>query len=151
MYLIVKEVHKTLKRPIYVHCAGHSLGGQSCGFAGKYLNADPDPDAKEMDRISGMDPAGPLFCNDVPYPFDYLDIKPEARLGPHDAKLVDVIHTDGDARYLGILPQVSSQIFVNVHILHQLKHCSTARWSVLERSIFILEAILITATISRAA
>ncbi len=53
-----------------------------------------------------MDPAGPLFANDVPYPFDYLNISADARLGPSDAKLVDVIHTDGDARYLGILPQV---------------------------------------------
>ena len=29
-----------------------------------------------------------------------------ARLGPTDADLVDVIHTDGNARYLDYIPQV---------------------------------------------
>ena len=54
-----------------------------------------------------MDPAGPLFCNDVPYPFDKLNVKAAARLGPHDAKLVQAIHTDGQARWVfSILPQV---------------------------------------------
>ena len=54
-----------------------------------------------------MDPAGPLFCNDVPYPFDGLNVKPTARLGPHDANLVQAIHTDGQARWVfSILPQV---------------------------------------------
>lgn len=81
MYQVVKEVHRILERPIYVHCAGHSLGAQACGFAGKYLIADfEDKNAVQFDRISGMDPAGPLFANDVPYPFNYLDIKATARL-----------------------------------------------------------------------
>lgn len=63
--------------------------------------------SQELDRISGMDPAGPLFCNDVPYPFDKLNVKPAARLGPHDANLVQAIHTDGQARWVfSILPQV---------------------------------------------
>ena len=65
--------------------------------------------------FSGMDPAGPLFCNDVPYPFDHLHIKPTARLGPHDAKLVDVIHTDGHSRSLGVVPQVRAQKWMNEH------------------------------------
>jgi hypothetical protein len=30
-----------------------------------------------------------------------------ARLGPKDADIVDVIHTDGNARYLDYIPQVS--------------------------------------------
>ena len=63
--------------------------------------------SQELDRISGMDPAGPLFCNDVPYPFDKLNVKAAARLGPHDANLVQAIHTDGRARWVfSILPQV---------------------------------------------
>jgi hypothetical protein len=109
MYLAVKELHRVVSdRHLYVHCAGHSLGAHSCGFLGKHLIADnTDPHSRELDRISGMDPAGPLFCNDVPYPFKNLHVKPTARLGPHDAKFVDNIHTDGDARYLMILPQVS--------------------------------------------
>ena len=58
-----------------------------------------------------MDPAGPLFCNDVPYPFDKLNVKAAARLGPHDAKMVQAIHTDGQARWVfSILPQVRQEI-----------------------------------------
>ena len=60
---------------------------------------------KGLDRISGLDPAGPLFCNDVPYPFDLLNVTSASRLGPNDADYVDVIHTDGHARYLGYIPQ----------------------------------------------
>ena len=66
--------------------------------------------SQELDRISGMDPAGPLFCNDVPYPFDKLNVRAAARLGPHDAKMVQAIHTDGQARWVfSILPQVSEE------------------------------------------
>ena len=93
---------------IYIHCAGHSLGGQVCGLTGKQLIAK-NPLYK-FDRISGMDPAGPLFCEDVPYPFNYDFINSTARLGPDDAHFVDVIHTDGDARYLDYIPQVRNQI-----------------------------------------
>ncbi len=62
-------------------------------------------------RISGLDPAGPLFTNDVPYPFDRLHVSPDARLGPHDADIVDCVHTDGHARYLGWIPQVNDKCF----------------------------------------
>ena len=61
-----------------------------------------------FDRISAMDPAGPLFFNDVPYPFNGLNVTSASRLDRTDAKMVDVIHTDGDARYLGYIPQVMS-------------------------------------------
>ena len=53
-----------------------------------------------------MDPAGPLFYEDVPYPFNYDFNNGSARLGHTDAHFVDVIHTDGDARYLEYIPQV---------------------------------------------
>ena len=53
-----------------------------------------------LSRISGLDPAGPLFASDVPYPFNWLNISHEARLNRGDADFVDVIHTDGKARYL---------------------------------------------------
>ena len=52
-----------------------------------------------LDRISGLDPAGPMFSTDVPYPFNWLDISPAARLSKEDATFVDVIHTDGRARW----------------------------------------------------
>ena len=105
MYLIVKEMHQVVNsRKLYVHCIGHSLGGQSCGLSGKHLIQEGG-DRLKYDRISGMDPAGPLFCDDVPYPFNYV-VDPRARLGPQDAHFVDVIHTDGGARYLQFIPQV---------------------------------------------
>ena len=53
--------------------------------------------------------AGPLFFNDVPYPWNDLNVTSASRLNQTDAHLVDVIHTDGDARYLGYIPQVSSK------------------------------------------
>ncbi|TRY70305.1 hypothetical protein TCAL_02452 [Tigriopus californicus] len=103
MYDIVEQILRDVNPNLYLHCIGHSLGAHACGFLGKKLTDNPK--TKQLDRLSGLDPAGPLFCNDVPYPFHNLDIQPDARLGPHDAKLVDNIHTDGDARYLGVLPQ----------------------------------------------
>ena len=57
---------------------GHSLGAHLLGIAGRNSNGS-------FDRISGLDPAGPLFKE------EYKDI----RLDKKDAKFVDVIHTDG--------------------------------------------------------
>ena len=105
LFLLLDTMHAVLDHKIFVHCAGHSLGGQVCGLTGKQLIAKSS--SMKFDRISGMDPAGPLFCEDVPYPFDYPFINATARLGPTDAHFVDVIHTDGDARYLDYIPQVS--------------------------------------------
>ena len=42
-----------------------------------------------------MDPAGPLFFNDLPSPYSGLNCPSGARLNVSDADLVDVIHTDG--------------------------------------------------------
>lgn len=61
-----------------VHCVGHSVGGQLCGYVGQEFTTDP------IGRISGLDPAGTFF--------DTAD--PAARLSPNDALFVDVIHTD---------------------------------------------------------
>ncbi|CAF0967554.1 unnamed protein product [Brachionus calyciflorus] len=58
-----------------VHCIGHSLGAHACGFAGKVI---------KLGRISGLDPAGPLFYNS----------NKEKRLDRNDADFVDNIHTD---------------------------------------------------------
>jgi len=57
-------------------CVGFSLGAHTCGFAGKLT---------EMERITGLDPAGPWFANHE-----------NARLDKSCANFVDVIHTDGD-------------------------------------------------------
>jgi len=91
--LIVKEMHQVVSsRKLYVHCIGHSLGAQTCGLSGKDLIQDN----LKYDRISGLDPAGPLFCTDVEsHFFNYKDIDPRSRLERSDAHFVDVIHTDG--------------------------------------------------------
>ncbi|CAF1034932.1 unnamed protein product [Rotaria sordida] len=59
------------------HIIGHSLGGQTAGYAGARIPG--------LGRITGLDPAGPYFEN----------TDPAVRLDPTDALFVDVIHTDG--------------------------------------------------------
>lgn len=58
-----------------IHCIGHSLGAHVCGFAGKQ---------GKLARISGLDPAGPLFKG----------ASSSNRLDKNDAVLVDNIHGD---------------------------------------------------------
>ncbi|CAD5114435.1 DgyrCDS3567 [Dimorphilus gyrociliatus] len=60
-----------------VHCIGYSLGGQGCGFFGKWMDT-------KIGRITGLDPAGQIFEMD--------DIR--GRLDKTDANFVDVIHTN---------------------------------------------------------
>ncbi|KAM7132812.1 lipase member H isoform 3-T4 [Molossus nigricans] len=63
-----------------IYMIGVSLGAHISGFVGKEYNG-------QLGRITGLDPAGPLF-NGKP---------PEDRLDPRDAQFVDVIHSDIDA------------------------------------------------------
>lgn len=63
-----------------LHLLGHSLGAHIFGLAGRKLNG-------LVDRITGFDPAGPLFT----YP---VLVNENFRLSPDDAKFVDVIHTE---------------------------------------------------------
>ncbi|XP_039344865.1 lipase member H isoform X2 [Mauremys reevesii] len=62
-----------------VYMIGISLGAHISGFVGQMYNG-------KLGRITGLDPAGPLF-NGKP---------PEERLDPTDAQFVDVIHSDID-------------------------------------------------------
>ncbi|KAJ7325233.1 hypothetical protein JRQ81_018253 [Phrynocephalus forsythii] len=62
--------------PSNVHIIGHSLGAHAGGEAGRRKQG--------INRITGLDPAGPLFH----------DTSAEVRLDPSDAKFVDVIHTN---------------------------------------------------------
>lgn len=64
-----------------VHMIGHSLGSHLSGYAGTTLQSEF---GLKLGRITGLDPAAPLFS----------DTKPIVRLDRSDAKYVDVIHTD---------------------------------------------------------
>ncbi|XP_041968762.1 phospholipase A1 1-like isoform X1 [Aricia agestis] len=60
------------------HFVGHSLGAQSAGVAGSALTSG------RVARITGLDPAWPVFCK----------LPPPQRLDETDAEFVDVIHAD---------------------------------------------------------
>lgn len=59
---------------------GHSLGAHVVGFAGKYFQAMFN---KTLQTITGIDPAGPGFCN--------CDSK--SRISRTDAYCVEILHT----------------------------------------------------------
>ncbi|KAL3869622.1 hypothetical protein ACJMK2_042287 [Sinanodonta woodiana] len=59
-----------------MHLIGHSLGAHVAGYT--------RDNKKRAGRITGLDPAGPLFEG----------TDPKVRLDPTDADFVDVIHTD---------------------------------------------------------
>ncbi|GBN03287.1 Endothelial lipase [Araneus ventricosus] len=69
-FLVKKGVN-----PSDIHIIGHSLGAHVAGVAGKQVS--------NLGRVTGLDPAGPLFSKLVKY----------NRLTDTSAELVDVIHT----------------------------------------------------------
>ncbi|KAL0280760.1 UNVERIFIED_CONTAM: hypothetical protein PYX00_001964 [Menopon gallinae] len=79
-----------------LHVIGHSLGAQVVSFA-----SDEFPNEK-VGRITGTDPAGPIFQN----------LPNKERLDASDAHFVDVIHTN--TIYLGIFrPSGTVDYYVN--------------------------------------
>ncbi|KAJ9592615.1 hypothetical protein L9F63_015716, partial [Diploptera punctata] len=82
--MLLGGLHKHLGLPIEsVHVIGFSLGAHVAGFAGAEL--------KNLSRITGLDPAAPLFESQ----------DPQARLDSTDAMFVDVIHSNGENLILG--------------------------------------------------
>ncbi|XP_076162425.1 uncharacterized protein LOC143144182 isoform X2 [Ptiloglossa arizonensis] len=77
---LVRSLNVPLEK---VHLIGFSLGAHVAGFAGAEL--------ANVSRITGLDPAGPLFESQ----------DPRARLDETDANFVDVIHSNGEQLLLG--------------------------------------------------
>jgi len=80
--LIKFLISQTRSSPDFYHVVGFSLGSHIAGYAGSRLQQD----GLILGRITGLDPAGPLFSA----------TDPAVRLDPTDAQFVDVIHTDAD-------------------------------------------------------
>lgn len=68
------------------HLIGFSLGAHVAGFAGMEIRNTTNEASLWIDRITGLDPASPLFEG-----YEAND-----RLDPSDARFVDVIHSNGD-------------------------------------------------------
>jgi len=73
------ENHGSKVEEFYI--IGHSLGSHIAGYAGEDMERKT---GRKIGRITGMDPAEPLFESTPAY----------IRLDPTDAEFVDVIHTD---------------------------------------------------------
>lgn len=82
--MLLDGLRKHVGLPIEnMHVIGFSLGAHVAGFAGAEL--------KNLSRITGLDPAAPLFESQ----------DPRARLDSTDAMFVDVIHSNGENLILG--------------------------------------------------
>lgn len=90
-----------------IYVVGHSLGAQVAGYIGRNVKS-------KLPRITGLDPAGPLFY--ILYP----------HLSSSDAKFVDIIHTDAGFYGLG-LTTGSADFFPNFG--HKIQPgCDTIEW-----------------------
>ncbi|XP_070509152.1 inactive pancreatic lipase-related protein 1-like [Chironomus tepperi] len=81
----------------YIHVIGFSLGAQVAGMIANYM-----PKGRKLRRITGLDPAKPLFINVGRY----------GRIDRSDADFVDVIHTDVFERGL-LVPLGDVDYYVN--------------------------------------
>lgn len=87
----VKPLGEVIARFLYksgipaeqIHLIGHSLGAQLAAFIGKSYEKKYK---ERIGRITGLDPAGPMWSNE--------NMKKEDKLCELDANFVDVIHTD---------------------------------------------------------
>lgn len=82
-----------------VHMMGHSLGAHLSGYTGYTLQRDF---GLMLGRITGMDPAEPLFG----------DTDPLVRLDPSDAKFVDIIHSDATPFSSGGKSNAAERVYI---------------------------------------
>ncbi|CAL8096676.1 unnamed protein product [Orchesella dallaii] len=68
-----------------IHIIGFSLGAQVAGIAG-YFVSQANEGKEKVGRITGLDPAGPMFSSE--------SVPLNVRLDSSDAEFVDVIHTN---------------------------------------------------------
>ena len=97
LFQVLYYMKQIMPKKIFVHCIGHSLGAHICGFTGKLIRKKLRKEKEGghmqtfdsvLDRISGLDPAGPMFFNDNPE-YKYPDkIEPGGRLAHTDAQVV---------------------------------------------------------------
>ena len=89
---------------IKTFCIGHSLGSHVCGFFGKMTKRLMRSDDYSLEKIIGLDPAGPLF--------DYVDHNTTLRLNRADAKIVEIFHTN--TRHFGFKKPIGDiDFFIN--------------------------------------
>lgn len=88
-----------------MYVVGHSLGAQLGGTIGRNV-IQQSKQGTHLHRITGLDPAGPLFYPDLPI------ILEENHLTEKDAEFVDIIHTDSGG-YGYPLQTGSADFFVN--------------------------------------
>ena len=104
---VVRQINQV--EEVSIHCIGHSLGAHTCGFFGNAVTEDETYKPSQIDRITALDPAGPLFTRenfgslsnlvDLLTPTDPLEtaqMRDDERLEASDALLVQAIHTDSD-------------------------------------------------------
>ncbi|XP_050534083.1 phospholipase A1-like isoform X2 [Daktulosphaira vitifoliae] len=93
---IANFINQKLPRHIYIHLIGHSLGAQISGIAARKIK---ESSGRIIDRISAIDPAGPIF----EYSSFLFTVNNTNTLRSSDAKFVDVIHA---STVLGMINEV---------------------------------------------
>ena len=68
--LVSKLIHMDIIEVSQLHLVGHSLGAHVMGYAGKDFNKEND---FKLPRITGLDPAGPMFDYDSA-PYEHLRV-----------------------------------------------------------------------------